>query len=57
LSLSGQNGQITVQSTDRQGGTVIVHQNGSPASFNEIPNAPSVQVTGLPQSRQLREDE
>jgi len=46
--LSGQNGQITVQSTDRQGGTVIVHQNGSPASFNEIPNAPSVQVTGLP---------
>lgn len=46
--LSNSNGSVTVQSYDRQGGTAILHQDGSPASFNEIPNAKSVQVNGIP---------
>lgn len=46
--LSGQDGQTTIQSDDRQGGTAIVHADGSPASFGDIANAPSVEVVGLP---------
>lgn len=48
--LSDQNGQITVQSDDLQGGTVIVHADGSPATFGEIATAQSVRVDALPRS-------
>jgi hypothetical protein len=48
--LSDQPGRVMVQSDDRQGGTAILHGDGSPARFEEIPTAQAVRVDALPRS-------